>query len=67
MTTIETIRGLLSECEAAWRAQGATGEVRYTAADLDHVCQTLGRKPTAAEWADAGLASVGSKHVAEGE
>lgn len=63
-----TIKTLLASCVTDARAQGFDGaddEYSYTAADLDWVTSELGGKPTAAEWAEAGLRSVGSAHVAE--
>lgn len=67
-TRVATIESLLESCVADAVAQGYAGEAAeysYTAQDLDWVVSELGRKPTAAEWADAGLASVGGRHVAE--
>lgn len=63
-TTITQIKSLLESCVEEARRQGWDGErYDYTAQDLQWVTDELGRKPTAAEWAGAGLNAVGSAHV----
>ena len=66
--TTDKIKSLLAECEKLARIEGFEGEdFQPTSADLVWVCDELGRKPTAEEWKAAGLAWVGSNHIAEPE
>ena len=46
------------------RSAGGSGDFVYLEADLEWVCEELGRKPTQQEWTDAGMAHVGLAHVA---
>lgn len=61
-----TIRCLLADCEQVARSNGwKTRDYYGFDADLEYVVSSLGRKPTRAEWAEAGLHYVGSNFVAE--
>lgn len=60
-----SLSSLIAHCEEEWRKQGAEGDIDLTADDCDWITDTLGRKPSREEWADAGLPHVGSRHVAD--
>lgn len=73
-TDTDRIRRLLAGCVAeARKAAGSRvdeidwDDYEYTAADLEYVTDTLGRKPAREEWAEAGCRGVGSAHVADAE
>ena len=60
------LASLVERCETAARHEGWTGDAyEPTAVDLEWVCEQIGRKPTLAEWEDAGLPHVGNAHIAE--
>jgi hypothetical protein len=66
--TADDIRSALEECYATAKEQGFEGSYEDwmpTKADLEYVTDKLGRKPTEAQWKEAGLGWVGGAHVAD--
>ena len=61
------IRELLARCVDGARSAGwdGDGDYEYTQEDLDWVTCTLGYKPTAQMWSDAGLPYVGGRHCGD--
>ncbi len=60
-----TVKNSLRACLESARAQGwdgVDGDYEYTREDLDSVVEDLGRRPTSAEWAEAGI-DAGSEHT----
>ncbi|ODS54690.1 MAG: hypothetical protein ABS36_11025 [Acidobacteria bacterium SCN 69-37] len=61
-----TIAVLADSCESGARQQGFGGDTySLTAEDCDYIVSMMERRPTEAEWADAGIKSVGSRHVGQ--
>lgn len=67
-SSVERLRELLDQCVDEARANGWNGEGEYdvTLADALWITKQLRRKPTRAEWREAGMSYVGNLHAAEG-
>ena len=64
---VAAIRTLLSEVIAMAREAGYTGsddDYEFTEADIDHVIECIGFKPTREAWHAAGFAWIGNGHCA---